>query len=127
VLSASDLQETKNVSSLGGEIMPNTTFKPVTIRGVTGPAVSWVSPGENQCVGRTVGLLVVAGSTKPIRAVRFFADGKQVAIDRRGTSDVFTGTWRTGNAKKGRHVLTARATDAAGSTLSATLGVRVCR
>jgi hypothetical protein len=127
VLSASDLQETKNVSSVGGEIMPNTAFKSVTIRGVTGPAVSWVSPGENQCVGRTAGLLVVAGSTKPIRAVRFYADGKQVAIDRRGTSDVFTGTWRTGNAKKGRHVLTARATDAAGSTLSATLGVRVCR
>jgi minor extracellular serine protease Vpr len=127
VLSASDLQETKNVSSVGGDIMPNTAFKSVTIRGVNGPAVNWVSPGAGQCVGRTAGLLVVAGSTKPIRAVRFFADGKQVAIDRRGTSDVFTGNWRTGNAEKGRHVLTARATDAAGRTLSATLGVRVCR
>lgn len=127
VLSASDFQEAKNVSSIGGELMPNTALKSVTIRGVTGPAVTWVSPGANQCVGRIAGLLVVAGSTEPVRAVRFFADGKQVAIDRSGTSDVFTGTWRTANARRGKHVLTARATDAAGRTLSAKLGVRVCR
>jgi minor extracellular serine protease Vpr len=127
VLSGSDFQEAKNVSSVGDDIMPNTAFKAATIRGVTGPAVSWVSPGDHQCVDRNAGLLVVAGSTKPIRTVRFLADGKQVAIDKKGDSDVFTGTWRTASASKGRHVLTARATDSAERTFSATLGVRVCR
>ena len=127
LLSGSDFQETKNVSALGDEIRPNTAFEPVTIRGVSGPAVTWASPRENACVARNAGLLVVAGSTKPMRSVRFFADGKQVAIDRRGTSDVFTGTWRTGNVKKGRHLLSAQATDTSGRTRSALIRARVCR
>jgi hypothetical protein len=127
VLSASDFQESKNVNGVGDNILPNTAFRPVSITGVSGPAVTWVSPAENQCVSKTVALVVVAGSTKPVRSVRFLVDGKQVAVDRRGASDVYTGTWRPRFAPRGHHRLAAVATDSAGATFSATRTLRVCR
>ena len=127
VLSASDFQETKNVNSVGDDVLPNTAFRPVSITGVAGPALTWVAPAANQCVGRTAALIVVASSNKRVRSVRFFVDGKQIDIDRRGTVDVFTGSWTTRFADPGDHVLSARALDAAGRTLSASQHVRVCR
>jgi subtilisin family serine protease len=127
VLSGSDFQESKNVSGFGDEIMPNTAFRTVNITGVTGPAVTWITPAQNQCVARTAPLLVLAGSSKRVRSVTFLADGKQVAVDSKGTGDVFTGAWRTRTAKRGKHVLVARAVDAAGRTYSAARTVQVCR
>jgi minor extracellular serine protease Vpr len=127
VVSASDFQETKNVDSLGSEILPNTSFRRVKITAVSGPSLTWVTPAENQCVGKTAGLVVVASSNKPLRSVRFFADGKQVAIDRKGTSDLYSGSWKRGSAPTGRHALRAVALDASGRTLAATRHVRVCR
>jgi hypothetical protein len=127
VLSASDFQEAKNVNGVGSNILPNTAFRSVSITGVPGPAVSWVSPPANACVQKTVALVVVASSTRRVRSVRFLVDGKQVAIDRTGTSDVFTGTWNASFALRGRHALTALATDAAGRMLSAARTLRVCR
>jgi hypothetical protein len=61
-----------------------------------------------------------------VRAVRFLVDGRQVSVDHSGSSDVFTGTWNAAFALRGRHVLTAVATDAAGRTFSATRNLRVC-
>ena len=127
VVSASDFQEAKNVDSIGDEIMPNTSFRPVRITGVAGPALTWVSPAENQCVARTARLVVVASSNKRLRSVRFFADGKQIGIDRKGTSDLYSGSWKARLASTGRHVLRAVASDAGGRTLAATRHVRVCR
>jgi minor extracellular serine protease Vpr len=127
VLSASDYQEAKNVNSVGDDILPNTSFSPVSITGVAGPALTWVAPGQNQCVSRTAGLIVVASSTKPIRSVRFFVDGKQIDIDRRGADGVYTGSWGTRLVPAGRHALRALAADTAGRNLSATREVRVCR
>jgi hypothetical protein len=127
VLSAADFQESKNVNGVGDNILPNTAFRPVSITGVTGPAVTWVSPAENQCVSKTVALVVVAGSTNRVRSVRFLVDGKQIGVDRSGASNVFTGSWVTRFAPTGRHVLSARATDAAGRTFSAPRNLRVCR
>ena len=127
VLSASDFQEAKNVNSVGANILPNTAFRAVQVTGVSGPALSWVTPAENECVGRTAGLVVVASSTRRVTAVRFLVDGKQVDIDRRGEADVFTGSWSTSHAPTGRHELRATATDAGGGTLSAVRHVRVCR
>jgi hypothetical protein len=127
VLSASDYQEAKNVNSVGADILPNTRFRPVSITGVSGPTLTWVSPAANKCVGKTAGLVVVASSTKRVRSVRFLVDGKQIAVDRRGAADVFAGTWGTTFAEPGRHVLDAIANDAAGHTLSATRTVKVCR
>jgi len=127
VITASDYQETKNVNSVGNDILPNTAFRPVGITGVSGPALTWVSPAENQCVGKTAGLLVVASSTKRVRSVRFLVDGKQIAIDRKGAADVFSGSWTTRLAPAGKHELRAVATDAAGRTFAATRRVKVCR
>ena len=127
VLSASDFQEAKNVNGVGDNILPNTAFRAVSITGVSGPAVTWVSPAEHQCVSKTVALVVVAGSTRPVRSVRFTVDGKQIGVDRRGVSDVFTSSWQARFALPGRHVLAAVATDAGGRTFSATRSLRVCR
>jgi minor extracellular serine protease Vpr len=127
IISASDYQEPKNVNSVGDDILPNTSFRAVGITGVSGPAVTWVSPAENQCVGKTADLLVVASSTKRVRAVRFFVDGKRTDIDRNGTSDLFLGSWTTRAASAGRHQLRAVATDAGGRTFAASRHVRVCR
>jgi len=69
----------------------------------------------------------VAGSTNRVRSVRFLVDGKQIGVDRSGASNVFTGSWVTRFAPTGRHVLSARATDAAGRTFSAARNLRVCR
>ena len=127
VLSASDFQEAKNVSGAGDNVLPNTAFRAVSITGVSGPALSWVAPAENECVTKTVALVVVAGSSQHLRSVRFFADGKAIGLDRRGISDVYTGSWQARFAPRGRHVLTATATDAGGRTFSATRHLRVCR
>jgi minor extracellular serine protease Vpr len=127
VLTASDYQESKNVNSVGDDILPNTAFRPVGITGVSGPALTWVSPAENQCVGKTAGLLVVASSTKRVRSVRFFVDGKPIDIDRKGASDLFSGSWTTRLASAGKHELRAVETDTGGHTLAATRHVKVCR
>src|SRR5262249_50938678 len=126
VLSASDFQEAKNVSGFGNNILPNTAFRSVSITGVSGPAVSWISPPQHVCVGTTVALVAAASSTARVRSVRFLVDGKQVAVDRSGTSDVFTGTWLARSAAPGPHALTAAAIDAMGRTFSATRTVPVC-
>jgi hypothetical protein len=128
VLSASDFQEAKNLETIGNDIMPNTAFRTVTLRGVAGPAMTWLAPRANQCVaGRTAALDVVAGSSRRVTSVRFLADGHQIALSRRGTAGLFSASWRIGKTAKGRHVLVAVATDAAGKRLSAVRPVRVCR
>ena len=127
ILTASDYQESKNVNSVGADILPNTAFRWVGLTGVSGPALTWVSPAENQCVGKTAGLLVVASSTRRVRSVRFFVDGKQIGIDRKGASDLFSDSWTTRLAAAGRHELRAVETDAGGHTLAATRHVKVCR
>jgi hypothetical protein len=127
IISASDYQESKNVNSVGNDILPNTAFRAAGITGISGPALTWVSPTENQCVGRTAGLLVVASSTKRVRSVRFFVDGKQIDLDRNGAADLFSGSWTTRLASTGTHELRAVATDAGGRTLAATRHVKVCR
>ncbi len=127
VITASDHQEAKNVNSVGDDILPNTAFRPVGITGVSGPALTWVAPTENQCVGKTAGLVVVASSTKRVRSVRFLVDGKQIDIDRKGAADVFSGSWTTRLAPAGKHELRAVTTDAGGRTLAVTRHVKVCR
>jgi hypothetical protein len=78
-------------------------------------------------VEKTAALVVVASSTRRVRSVRFLADGKQVAVDHTGTSDLFTGTWNARSARRGTHALTALATDTAGRSVSAAQTLRVCR
>jgi hypothetical protein len=127
VITAADYQEAKNVNSVGSDILPNTAFRPVRITGVSGPALTWVTPGENECIAKTTALAVVASSTKRVRSVRFVVDGKQIEIDRKGAAGVFSGSWTTRLVRAGRHELRAVAMDAGGRTFAATRHVKVCR
>jgi minor extracellular serine protease Vpr len=127
VISASDFQETKNVNTISDEIMPNTSFRAVTIAGIRGPAITWLSPDAAACVAKNAVLGVLASSDRKVTSVRFFADGKQVARDRNATVGVFNAIWHTQNAERGRHVLIAVATDSAGRHVAARRPVRVCR
>jgi hypothetical protein len=127
VLIASDFQEAKNVSTPGGEILPNTTFRDVTIHAVRRPTLAWLLPEENACAERRERLIVVAGSTRRVVAVRFFDGGRRIATDRRGVAGLFAATWRTRGLRPGVHVLRAVARDRAGRRVSAARPVRICR
>jgi minor extracellular serine protease Vpr len=126
-LEASDFQEAKNLATVGDKLLPNTAFKSVRLRVVGGPAVTWLNPVRGTCVAKSAALAVMASSNRVVRSVRFTVDGHAVAIDRRGTAGLFTGRWQNARAKRGRHLLTATATDAAGKRFAAERPVRVCR
>ncbi len=126
-LVASDFQEAKNIETIGPDILPNTAFKSVRIRGVGGPALSWIVPGAGACVPGNARLIVAASSTKKVLAVRFLVDGRQVDLDKHGTADLFVGSWHASAAKIGPHLLSAVARDQGGHTLTANRNVRVCR
>ena len=70
---ASDYQESKNVDQAGGNILPNTAFRRLRLRGVNGPTVTWLLPGTGACVGKATPLVVAGGSPRGVRSVRFFA------------------------------------------------------
>ena len=126
-LEASDFQEAKNLETIGNNLMPNTAFKSVRLRAVSGPAVTWLTPVRASCVAKNEPLAVVASSNRSVRSVRFTVDGRRVAVDRRGVAGLFTATWHSAQAKHGRHVLTAIATDGAGKRFAAERPARVCR
>ncbi|MDX6412526.1 MAG: hypothetical protein QOE91_2042, partial [Gaiellaceae bacterium] len=126
ILSASDFQETKNVNTIGTNVMPNTAFTNVKLKVVSGPAVSWLAPTTNACTGKTPRLLVVASSTKKISSVTFFDGKKKLKTIKTGVAGLYAQDWSTNGARKGKHVLRATARDAAGRTVSASRAVRVC-
>ncbi|MFL5965508.1 MAG: Ig-like domain-containing protein, partial [Gaiellaceae bacterium] len=118
----------KNIATLGNKILPNTRFKTVTLRGVTGPALTWLVPRTGQCLrGATAPLAVVASSSRTVASVRFSADGRRIGVDRDGAAGLFAVTWHIGGVNGGAHRVTALATDAAGKRLSATRVVRICK
>jgi hypothetical protein len=127
-ITAADFQEAKNLSTPRGEILPNTTFRQVTIRGVAGPALTWLLPDANACAARRrQELVVIATSTARVRNVTFSVDGKRVA-SRRGTgAELYSAVWQTGRATSGKHRLSAVVRDVRGRTHRANRVVRVCR
>jgi minor extracellular serine protease Vpr len=125
---ASDFQEAKNGSTPGGSILPNTTVRSFRLRGVAGPTITWLTPERAGCVGRpSQRLLVAADSNKRIRRITFFDGNRRVARVNGSAAALYASTWRTANAKKGRHTLTAVVRDAAGHQARASRSVRVCR
>jgi Big-like domain-containing protein len=126
-LEASDFQESKNLETIGKNLLPNTTFKSVRLHAVRGPALTWLTPVRGACVPKSAPLAVIASSNRGVRSVRFTVNGRRVAVDHRGTAGLFTGTWHAAQARHGRHVLSAIATDAAGKRFAAQRPVRVCR
>jgi len=127
ILSAADFQETKNVNTIGTNILPNTQYRDVTIKAVNGPALSWVVPFSNACVSKPQPLVVVASSTKPVASVTFFVDRKQVGVDKTSTAGLFSYNWPVKSAKTGKHAIRARMRDSAGRTAAVSRIVRVCK
>ena len=123
-----DFQEDKNVDQAGeiSSILPNTTFLSRRLKVVARPTVTWLSPEQGACGAASTRLLVVAGATRKVRAVKFSVDGKRVATVRRGMAGLYAATWRTRGAARGKHELRAVVADAAGATASAGRTVRVC-
>jgi minor extracellular serine protease Vpr len=127
VFLASDFQEAKNVDQAGDNVLPNTRFQPARVRVVRGPALTWLSPTPRSCSGRRQGLLVAASSTARIRSVRFYDGKRGIATVRRGVAGLYSATWRTQRASKGRHAVRAVVLDRQGRTLSVSRILRVCR
>ncbi|MGZ8782683.1 MAG: hypothetical protein ACXWZB_04210, partial [Gaiellaceae bacterium] len=125
--SAADFQESKNVDSVGDELLPNTAFASGPVRVVNGPTVSWLAPEIRECAPARAPLVALAASTAAVRTVRFFDGRKLLATVRRGGSGVYSAVWRRGSAAKGRHTLRAIVTDAKGRKAEAQRIVRVCK
>ena len=124
-LFASDFQESKNIDTPGGAVLPNSAFAQNRIEVVDAPVVTWLLPRAAACVRSREGLVATASSTKPVRGVRFLVDGKRIGFDK-GNAGLHSTIWKTGGVKKRRHVLTAVVTDAGGRTATAWRAVRVC-
>jgi hypothetical protein len=125
--SAADFQESKNVDSVGDDLMPNTAFASGPISVVNGPTITWLAPEIRECVAARMPLTVVASSSVAIRSVRFLSGSKLVAVVRRGPAGLYSAVWRTKGTPKGKRLLRAFVTDARGRTAQAQRVVRVCR
>jgi hypothetical protein len=123
-LIASDNQETKNVNTIGANILPNTTYKSVKLAVIQTPTVAWLVPDANSCLRATTRLAAVAGSTKKISSITFSVDGKSIGTAKADAAGIAFKDWNPKKAKKGKHQLRATAKDAGGRTVSATRTVR---
>ncbi len=121
-LGASDFQETKNVSTFGPSVLPNTRRKRVTLTAVAGPAATWLTPPAGACVRGPVRLLAAAGSTARVQLVRFRDGARRIGAVRARPS-LYAATWKP--ARKGRHVLRVVVEDARGRAFFAERVVRV--
>src|SRR5215211_7281454 len=120
---AADFQEAKNLDTPA--ILPNTRYRRGTIRGVNGPAVTWLTPGPGACVRKGTRLLVLASSTARIRSVRFLDEQRTVAVDRSGPANIYVVRWKAGSPHR-THVLRAVVLDARGRRAEARLRARAC-
>jgi hypothetical protein len=89
--------------------------------------VTWLLPGRNTCAGRSVRLLAVASSTRPLRSARILVDDKRIRTLRQDASGLYAYTWRPRGLARGPHVLRVVVRDAKGRTATATRTVRGCR
>jgi minor extracellular serine protease Vpr len=127
ILVAADYQETKNVTTPGGAVLPNTTFRNVTIRGTGGAVATWIFPRRGACLAKSARLVVAASATKRIRAVRFLDGNRIIDTVPRSVAGLYAVTWATGHAARGRHVLRAEIMAAGGQHYTAERVARVCR
>ena len=123
---ASDNQEAKNIDQIGANILPNTTIKPVNIRGTRGPTVTWLLPLGTTCLKGRTSLTVAAAAPGKIRRVVFFDGKRRIAADRRGTLGLYSVGWQTRRVPKGFHTLRV-VLESRGGTAKAVRNVKVCR
>jgi minor extracellular serine protease Vpr len=127
IVESGDYEETKNVNTVGDNIMPNTTFKRVAIKVVAGPAVTWIGPPAGICASGVERLAVAASSTAAVRSVRFLDGAKKIGTKTKGTLGLYAINWPAKGRAKGKHTLHAVLTDAKGRTSSASMAVRTCK
>jgi hypothetical protein len=124
---AADFQESKNVDQAGADVLPNTRVMQTRVRGVRGPALTWLTPSPQVCAARREPLLVAASSTTRIRSVRFYDGQRRIATVRRGVAGLYAATWPTARAPRGRHLLRAVVLDRRGRTYGVQRVLRICR
>ena len=129
LLAASDFQESKNVSTFGPNVMPNTRFRFANIRGVRGTTMTWLLPRRRGCLrGNRQELLVLANTHEPDPARALL---QRASPDRDGSHGRRPGSTRSrgarGKARKGLHRLRAVAIPARGRAARTSHVVRVCR
>ena len=127
IIESGDYEETKNVNTVGDNIMPNTTFKRVAIKVVSGPAVTWLAPASAVCVSGAERMVVAGSSTAAIRSVSFFDAAKKLATKTKGTAGLYAADWAAKGRAKGKHTLRAVLTDSKGRTASASVTVHTCK
>ena len=125
VLIASDNQETKNVNTIGANVLPNTNYKAVKVAVGSRPTAAWLVPARNACLRTTTRLAVVVGSTRKLRMVTFYDGRKKIGAKKPDSAGLAFVDWRAQQAKAGKHVLRAKVRDARGRTATATRRVRV--
>jgi hypothetical protein len=123
---ASDYQESKNLDQ-AGNVLPNSSFLSVRLRAVARPTLTWLLPRPRACAARREPLFVIAGALHKVRSVRFFDGKRPLGTVKSGAEGLYSLTWRTAKAKRGRHVLRALVTDRRGATVAASRVARVCR
>ena len=127
IVMASDYQEAKNINTGGNDILPNTTFHRTRIRVVEGPTVTWIEPPAHVCALKSERLVVVGGSTRPVRRVVFTDGKKRIGVDASGPGGVYSVTWHTTKLRRGVHRLRATLVDGSGRSATAGRTLRVCR
>src|SRR5439155_20721779 len=85
----SDYQETKNVNTIGANVMPNTSFLQFRLDVVDHPAATWLLPPAKTCLDKTQRLLVLASATKKIASVTFFDGKDKIGSETRGTAGLY--------------------------------------
>ena len=126
IMEASDYQESKNIDTVGSDLLPNTSFKQNTVKVVDGPAVTWIEPEANSCALKHDRLLVVAGSTTKVDKVQFFDGTRLIGTTKSGPGGAYSVPWSTVGLAKGKHDLTASVVDRSGRTAVAPRQLRVC-
>ena len=128
ILVASDNQEAKNVVTVGRNILPNTRFRAAVIKGVRGPAVSWLVPAPGECV-RTprTRLAVVASSTRRVLSVHFYDGKKSIANVKKGAGGIYVADWSVKASDTTKHTLRAVALDRKGRRFTAFRTTHVCK
>ncbi len=123
---ASDFQESKNILTPGGSILPNTSFRRVTIRGTAGAAATWIYPRKNACLGPEARLIVAASSIGKVTGVRFAYDGHPIVTATQANAGLYAATWLTSRSPLGRHTLTAAVLGESGRQATIKRVARVC-
>jgi hypothetical protein len=123
---AGDYQESKNIVTPGGSILPNTTFRSMRLRVRTGPTLTWLFPSRGACLRTEATLAVAASSTGNVSSVKFFDGQRPIATVSKSSSGLYAVGWiLSKRVARGRHVLRAVVTGA-GRHVSASRPVRVC-